>query len=156
MSQPQDSGSTPEPRADPRARNYSDTALAMPTFARFRQLFGRFCLLRCPNCGRGPVLTKWKTDVRKRCTSCNFRYMRSDDNYFSGAMFFSLMIMEGIFAFSMVAYLILVWPNVHWDALTYVAAGGMVILAFIMQPLGKHFWLTLDVLIRPISKDECE
>jgi len=82
--------------------------------------------------------------------------MRSDDNYFSGAMFLSLVIMEGIFAISMVAYLILVWPNVHWDALTYVAASGMVILAFIMQPLGKIFWLTLDVLIRPISKNECE
>ncbi len=70
-------------------------------------------------------------------------------------MFFSLMIMEGVFAFSLVAYLLLAWPNVHWDAFTYVAAGGMVVLGLVMQPLGKFFWLSLDVLIRPVSKSEC-
>ena len=70
-------------------------------------------------------------------------------------MFFTLMTMEGIFVVSLVAYLLLVWPNVHWDAFTYIAAAGMVILALIMQPLGKLFWLSLDVLIRPVSKDEC-
>ncbi len=156
MNQLQNSRADADGRANAPLRKYSDRDLAMPTFSRFLQLFGRFCRLRCPNCGRGPVLTKWKTDVRERCTVCNFRYMRSDESYFSGAMFFNFMIMEGIFALALVVYLLVSWPNVHWDAFTYVAAAGMVILALVMQPLGKHFWLSLDTLIRPISKDECE
>ena len=150
-----DPNATPEADGPSHSRNYSDTDLVMPSFARIRRSLRRFSLLRCPHCGYGPGLTKWKMDVRERCPSCNFRFERTDDSYFSGAMFFTLMAMEGIFVASLVAYLLLVWPNVHWDAFTYIAAGGMVVLAFIMQPLGKLFWLSLDVLIRPVSTDEC-
>ncbi|MBA3656584.1 MAG: DUF983 domain-containing protein [Gemmatimonadaceae bacterium] len=111
--------------------------------------------LRCPNCGRGPVLTKWKAGVRKRCPSCNFKFMRSDDNYFSAPMFFNLLLMEAIFAGSFAVYLILKWPDINWDAVTYVAATGMLVLGIMMQPLGKVAWLTFDVLIRPVTEEEC-
>lgn len=101
------------------------------------------------------MLTKWKTSVLPRCPNCNFRYMRSDDHYFSAPMFFNLMIMEAIFALSFAIYLIVKWPNINWDVVTYVAAIGMLVLGIIMQPLGKVFWLSFDVLIRPVRKEEC-
>ena len=112
-------------------------------------------MLRCPNCGKGPVLSKWKVTVGERCSHCNFRFMRSDDNYFDGAMFCSLMIMEAVFGVSLAASVILMWPNVPWDALTYIATGGMIVLGLIMQPLGKVAWLFLDVMFRPILPEEC-
>jgi hypothetical protein len=81
--------------------------------------------------------------------------MRSDDNYFSAPMFFNLMIMEAIFALGFAIYLVVKWPHINWDVVTYVAAIGMLVLGIIMQPLGKVFWLSFDVLIRPVTKEEC-
>ncbi len=136
-------------------RRTHDTGHALPSWRRIAKLAGRMVRLRCPNCGRGPVLTNWKTDVRIRCSSCNFRFMRSDDSYFSAPMFFNLIIMEAVFAASFAAYLILKWPDINWDAVTYVAATGMLVLGLVMQPLGKVIWLTFDVLIRPVTDEEC-
>lgn len=135
-------------------RVYSDTSLAMPSFGRLLQGLVRLASLRCPHCGIGPVLNKRKVDVRERCPVCNFRYERTDESYFSGAMFFNLMIMEAIFALALVGYMLIVWPDVDWDMFTYVAAGGMLVLGLVMQPLGKAFWLSLDVFIRPVTGDE--
>lgn len=132
----------------------SDTDLALPSFRRLAHGLARLARLRCPHCGIGPVLNKWKVDVRERCPACNFKYERTDESYFSGAMFFNLMIMEAIFAVALVGYMLIVWPDVNWDMFTYVAAGGMLALGLIMQPLGKAFWLSLDVMIRPVTDDE--
>lgn len=134
----------------------TDTPLGSISFGRFLRLSSYCVRLRCPNCGKGPILSKSKVNLLDRCSRCNFRYMRSDDNYFDGAMFCSLMIMEAIFGVSLALSVILMWPNVPWDALTYVAVGGMVVLAIIMQPLGKVAWLFLDVMFRPILPQECE
>ena len=148
---------TPEPAAisATEPRRSTDTPLALPSFGRLMRLIGRSLKLSCPHCGHGAVLSKWKVTVRERCSHCNFRYMRSDDNYFDGAMFCSLMIMEAVFAITLAGSVILMWPNVPWDALTYVAAGGMIVLGLIMQPLGKVAWLFLDVMFRPIFPAEC-
>ena len=134
----------------------TDTPLGSISFGRLLQLSSYCVQLRCPNCGKGPILSKSKVRLLDRCSQCNFRYMRSDDNYFDGAMFCSLMIMEAIFGVSLALSVILMWPNVPWDALTYVAVGGMVVLAIMMQPLGKVAWLFLDVMFRPILPQECE
>ncbi len=81
--------------------------------------------------------------------------MRSDDSYFSAPMFFNLIFMEAVFAGSFAIYLILKWPYINWDAVTYIAATGMLVLGIVMQPLGKVIWLTFDVLIRPVTEEEC-
>lgn len=136
-------------------RRTHDTGHALPSAGRIAKLLGRMIRLRCPNCGRGPVLTKWKTDVRKRCPNCNFRFMRSDDHYFSAPMFFNLLLMEAIFAGGFALYLILKYPDINWDMVTYVAAIGMLVLGLVMQPVGKVIWLTFDVAIRPVTDEEC-
>lgn len=146
---------TPSSSAPP-VRRSTDTPLALPSARRLSVLLGRALLLRCPNCGSGPVLARALVRLRERCPSCNLRYMRSDDNYFDGAMFCSIMIMEGLFGVGLAASIILMWPNVPWDAITYIATGGMIILGLAMQPLGKVAWLFLDVMFRPIVPGECE
>jgi len=138
------------------SRRSTDTPLGSISLGRMVGLLSRCMRLRCPQCGKGAILSKWKVSLVERCSECNFRYMRSDDNYFDGAMFCSLMIMEGIFALGLALSVILMWPDVPWDALTYVAMGGMVLLAIIMQPLGKVAWIFLDVMFRPIFPEECE
>jgi hypothetical protein len=74
----------------------TETALALPSFGRTMRLLGRGLRLRCPHCGQGAVLGRWAA-IRERCRACRFRYTRSEDNYFGGAMFCSIMLIEAIF-----------------------------------------------------------
>lgn len=133
----------------------TESPLAMPSIRRIVQLLGRALRLRCPNCGGAPILERWKTVhawgvVRARCTACHFRYERTDDHYFSGALFTNLFMSEGLFAFAFALTVILLWPNVPWDGMTIVAVLGAITVPALLYPFSKVMWLTVDVLVRPI------
>jgi uncharacterized protein (DUF983 family) len=138
----------------PRLRN-TETPLELPTARRTVLLLARLLRLRCPHCGGGAVL-EWKVAVRERCSACGFRYERSDDNYFQGAMFFHFMLAGGSFIASFLAVLVLAWPNVPWDALTYGAPVLFVLVTIALYPVSKAVWLTVDVLVRPVLPLELE
>ncbi len=119
------------------------------------RLFGRALRLRCPNCGKSPVLKSWGT-VNTRCATCHFRFERSSDSYFTGAMFFNLIVAEFLFAVIFGASLILSWPTVNWDAITYGAAGGMFVAPIALYPFSKVLYLSIDVFMRPVRPEECD
>lgn len=144
--------------AEPRT---SESPLAMPSLGRVALLLGRALRLRCPNCGLSPVLEAWRPGrkwgaVRQRCASCTFRYERSDDHYFSGALFTNLFMSEALFAFAFATAVILMWPDVPWDSMTYVAGAGAVIAPTLLYPVSKVVWLTVDVLVRPVTASEVD
>ena len=122
-------------------------------------LGGRAVRLKCPHCGCAPVLAPivslqmWGL-VRARCDACNFRYERSDDNYFAGAMLTNLLMSELLFALSFSAAVVGFWPNVPWDFLTYAGAAGMLLAPALLYPVAKVFWLSIDVLVRPVMPKE--
>ncbi len=137
----------------------TDSPMAMPTFRRTLLLAGRAACLKCPHCGGGPVLarlTSWREwgSVRHRCATCNFRFERSDDSYFSGAMITNLLMSELLFAIGFCTAVVASWPNVPWDALTWIAAAGMIAAPVILFPFARVLWLTVDVLVRPVLDRE--
>jgi uncharacterized protein (DUF983 family) len=131
----------------------TDSRLDLPTGRRVLAIASRVLLLRCPNCGRGPVLTR-RAAVHDHCSGCGLRFRRSDDNYFSGAMFFGLLIGETIFAVSLLAAIVASWPNVPWDAITYIAPIGMIVVMVLLIPVSKVVWLGVDLLARPATPAE--
>jgi uncharacterized protein (DUF983 family) len=133
----------------------TDTPMAMPTARRFGALLWSLVRLKCPNCGRGKVLAGG-FKVRERCSRCGFRYERSDDNYFQGAMFVNFMIGGATFALSLLVVLLASWPNVPWNALTYGAPVMMLVFMVVLYPFSKTVWLTADVMIRPVAADELQ
>lgn len=141
--------------------NTTESALAMPSLGLTLRVFTRALRLRCPHCGGGSVLASWGAAhqwgaVRPHCSQCGFRYERSDDRYFAGAMFVNLLTAELIFLVSFVSGVLLTWPNVPWDAFTYGGAAAMVLLPALLYPVSKVFWLAVDVLVRPISRSELD
>jgi hypothetical protein len=105
------------------------------------------------------VLAAWRVGrpwgaVRERCAACGFRFERSDDRYFAGAMLVNLISAELLFAIGFVAAILLTWPAVPWDALTYGGAAGMLLLPLLFYPVSKVLWLALDVLLRPVTRAE--
>lgn len=125
----------------------------MPTAAVALRMLGRTITLRCPNCGKGFVLRR-TGGVRPRCLVCNFRFERSDENYFSGAMFFGLLVGELIFGLVLLAIIVAMWPNVPWDTMTYGIPAGMLLVMLFLIPISKVIWLAFDVAVRPVVADE--
>jgi uncharacterized protein (DUF983 family) len=125
----------------------------MPSVAQALRILGRTLRLRCPNCGRGWILAGFNA-VRERCAGCGFRFCRSDDDYFSGAMFFGMLIGETLAVLAILAMVLITSPNVPWRALQYgipLVLFGVMILIF---PLSRVVWLAVDVLVRPIQPAE--
>jgi uncharacterized protein (DUF983 family) len=141
------------PLANRGNRRTTDSELQLPTAKNAVRLFKRVLSLHCPNCGDGRVLN-WSGSVQKRCTVCNFRFERSDENYFSGAMFFGLLIGEFIFAVTLLIWCVSVWPNVPWDTMTWAIPLGMLVVMMFLIPLSRVIWLAIDILVRPVQPEE--
>ena len=125
----------------------------MPTASQAARGFGRAFSLRCPHCGKGFVLTRFG-GVRERCLECGFRFMRTDDNYFGGAVFFGLFVGELAVALTLLVVVLLTWPTVPWDGILYGTTIGTLVALPISLPFAKVVWLSVDVMVRPVQPDE--
>lgn len=140
----------------PTGHTHSESALDIPSLSRTLLYVGRALRLRCPNCGKGKVITGW-TKVRERCSVCGLRFARGEGEYFyAGAIFVNIVIAELLFAFGFGGALILMWPNVPWDAVTYVGAALMLLLPALLLPVVKVLWLAFDMLMRPVTPTELD
>lgn len=133
----------------------TESPLEMPTFKRVTLFAGRAIRFRCPNCGVGKVMRGWGT-VNERCSHCHFKFARSGAEYFTGAMFCNFMIAEFLFATCFATAVVMTWPDVPWDAMTYVAVAGAVIVPTLLYPFSKVTWLTVDTLVRPVMQEELQ
>lgn len=131
---------------------HAESPLQLPNAAQALRAAGRLARLRCPACGEGSVLTARGT-LHKRCAACNFRFERTDDSYFSGAMFFGLLLGEGVFAVTLLIVMIATWPNPPWKLMSY-APLGMLAVMLIVIPVSRVVWLSVDVLVRPVVAEE--
>jgi uncharacterized protein (DUF983 family) len=125
----------------------------MPSMGRAIKVMARAFAGRCPHCGGGWVLAGFDT-VRDRCSRCGLRFCRSDDDYFSGAMFFGLLIGESLAVLGLAAVMLLTWPNVPWDFLQYGGTAVLLLVLIAVFPLSKVVWLGVDVLVRPVTSEE--
>jgi uncharacterized protein (DUF983 family) len=133
----------------------TDSPLALPSAGRALAALSSLVRLRCPNCRRGSVLHRWY-GVHQRCSSCQFRYERSDENYFAGAVFVHFMLSGFGFAATLLVFLMVSWPTVPWDTLTYGAPLLILFFTVALYPISKVVWLTIDVMLRPVTPQECE
>jgi uncharacterized protein (DUF983 family) len=143
------------PGAPPLRRRTTDTPMTELSAGRALRALGGLVRLKCPHCRRGKVIRGW-FGMHERCPTCHFRYERSDENYFQGAMFVNFMIGGFTFASSLFAVLFLSWPNVPWNALTYGAPVVMLLFMVLLYPISKVVWLTVDVMLRPVMAEELE
>ncbi len=97
---------------------------------------------------------KWSGAVHRRCRSCNFRFERSDESYFSGAMFFGLLMGEFVFGIVLLIVIVARWPRVPWDTMKWAVPIGMLLVMVVLIPASRAVWLTVDVLVRPVQPSE--
>jgi uncharacterized protein (DUF983 family) len=117
------------------------------------RLVGRALLLRCPHCGGRGLFASFFT-LKRHCPSCGLRIERGESDYFVGAYLFNLIAVELILFFCVCGMVFVTWPDVPWDALTWIAGGLMLAGCFLCYPFAKTTWLAVDLAIRPLTDDE--
>jgi uncharacterized protein (DUF983 family) len=127
----------------------------MPTPAAALLMLRRLARLRCPHCGEGRVLSG-RGSIIPRCSACNFRYERSDENYWAGAMFFGYLFGAFVFAITLLVIIVSLWPNVPWDTMQWAIPLGMGLFLLVWVPVSRVVWLSIDVMVRPVQPSELE
>lgn len=133
----------------------SETGLQLPTVADAVRRFGRAFLLRCPNCGGGPILKHW-LKLRVRCGNCGLRTERGEHDYFMGSLMLNYGMTGGLLLVAIAVTLVTQWPDVPWDAMQWVGPIAMIVLPFVLFPFSKLLWLAFDLMLRPVTPAELE
>jgi uncharacterized protein (DUF983 family) len=123
--------------------------LTLPTLRDTLRALWRGLTLRCPRCGGGHILRGW-FGLKERCPTCGLRLERGEEeDYYLGGMLLNIILVFVIFAVAFLGALLIMWPDVHWDALEYVLGGAMIILPIALYPVSRVLWLAIDRIIRP-------
>ena len=132
----------------------SETGLELPTLGRTLRLFGRGFLLRCPNCGGGPVLENW-FKLRVKCGSCGLRLQRGEHDTIMGAVFI-LFTLVGLISYALIVVALTVTETTPWDLLEKGLPALALVLVVALQPFSKLLWLAFDLMMRPVTPEEME
>jgi len=132
----------------------SDTGLEIPSLGRTLRLFGRGFLLRCPNCGGGPVLAHW-LKLRVKCGTCGLRLQRGEHDAFTGSMFI-LFTLVGLAGYAILAVTMAVTAETPWELLEIGLPLLAVVLLLAFFPFSKLLWLAFDLMLRPVTPQELE
>jgi len=132
----------------------SETGLEIPTLGRTLRLFGRALLLRCPNCGKGPVLQHW-LKLRVRCGTCGLRLLRGEHDSFTGSMFV-LFTLVGLVSYAVIVAALVLTRATPWDFLQNWLPVIALAEVFAFFPFAKLLWLAFDLALRPVTPSELE
>jgi uncharacterized protein (DUF983 family) len=130
----------------------SNTGLEVPTLGRTLRLFGRAFLLRCPHCGRGPVL-RHPLKLRVKCGTCGLRLQRGEHDSFTGSMFI-LFTLVGLVAYAVLAVTMMVSDTTPWDLLENGLPVLVLVELLVFFPFSKLLWLAFDLTLRPVTAEE--
>lgn len=134
----------------------TESGMQLPTARDGALRFARALLLRCPNCGKGPVLKNW-LKLRVRCGNCGLRLERGEHDYFMGSMMFNYVLTGAILLTAIAVLLVSRGANDRtWTILQWGGPTAMVVLPFVLFPFSKLIWLAFDIVLRPVTERELE
>lgn len=134
----------------------SETGLQLPRMSEAARLFGRALLIRCPNCGRRPIMQNW-LKLQVRCGSCGLRTERGEHDYFIGSMMLNFVMTGGLLLVAIGVLLVTNGPtDTTWTVLQWGGPIAMIVLPFLLFPWSKLVWLAFDLMLRPVTPAELE
>jgi uncharacterized protein (DUF983 family) len=138
----------------PRKEMESQQGLVFPSVRRTLVLFGRAFALRCPHCGKGPVLKHWLR-LRVKCGTCGLRLARGEHDSFVGSALI-LFALAGLFTYAALVVVLLATDETPWPLLENGLPLVLLVAVPLFFPFAKLLWLAFDLLLRPVSEEELE
>lgn len=130
----------------------SESGLEVPSVGRVLRLFARAFTLRCPHCGRGPVLHHL-LKMRVKCGHCGLRLQRGEHDAFTGSVFM-LFTLVGLVNYAVLTLTMLLFETTPWDLLEYGLPLLTLVLLILLFPFSKLGWLAFDLMLRPVTTEE--
>jgi uncharacterized protein (DUF983 family) len=137
-----------------RHEQVSESGMELPSLGRTLRLFGRAFLLRCPHCGKGPVLAHW-LELRVKCGTCGLRLQRGEHDAFTGSMFI-LFTLVGLAGYAVIVLTLAMTKETPWGLLQYGLPVLALLLLVVLFPFSKLLWLAFDLMLRPVTPEELE
>lgn len=106
--------------------------------------------LRCPNCGGGPLFSRW-VKMSASCPSCHLILDRGETDYFLGGYTINFVVSEVLIVAGAGAGIVLTWPNVPWRLITWSLILLMLVAPVLFYPFAKTLWLAVDLTFRPLT-----
>jgi uncharacterized protein (DUF983 family) len=132
----------------------SETDLEIPTLGRALRLFGRAFLLRCPHCGKGPVLQHWMK-LRVKCGNCGMRLHRGEHDTIMGSVFI-LFTLVALAAYLAIVLALTLTDETPWGLLDTGLPLLTLALVLVFFPFSKLVWLAFDLMLRPVTPQELD
>jgi uncharacterized protein (DUF983 family) len=130
----------------------TQSGLELPSLGRTLRLFARAFTLRCPNCGKGPVLHH-PLKLRVKCGNCGMRMQRGEHDSFLGAIFV-LFTLVGLANYALLLLTLALTDTTPWDLLQWGLPAVTLALLTLLYPFAKLAWLAFDLMLRPMSAEE--
>ncbi len=111
--------------------------------------------LRCPNCGGGPIFSRWVV-MRRTCPGCGLILDRGERDYFIGGYVVNFVGAELLIVAGGFAGILLTWPDVPWNAIKWALLLLMVPLPILTFPWSRTLWLAVDLQFRPLTLSDLE
>lgn len=115
----------------------------------------RALVLRCPNCGGGPLFERW-IFVADTCPDCHLRMDRGEADYFIGGYTVNFVVAELTIVAGGVAAVFMTWPDVPWNTIKWALIALMIPFPFFTYPWSKTLWMAIDLVVRPVTLQDIE
>lgn len=111
---------------------------------------GRALCRRCPNCGSGPIFSRWLV-MRRSCPGCHLILDRGEPDYFLGGFVINFVAAELVVVLGGLVAVLATWPDVPWTAIEWALLILMVPVPVLFYPWAKALWLAVDLVFRPAT-----
>lgn len=118
------------------------------------RLLGRGLRRRCPACGAGKQFDLW-LKMHERCHRCGLRFERIEGHWI-GAIGINTIVSFAVLLVSMVAGMIMTFPDFPVARLVALNAALAVVVPIWFFPISRTLWTAIDIAMRPLEAHEVD
>jgi hypothetical protein len=89
--------------------------------------------------------------MRPTCPGCHLILDRGEHDYFLGGYTVNFVVAELLIVIGGGLVIVLTWPEVPWELLTWSLVVLMIIAPVLFYPFSKTLWLAADLILRPLT-----